>query len=92
MPVAIVEAFYSGLPVVTTNAGGIPYIVRHRENGLVCPLRDVSALASALREVIENAPLRGQLIAAARLDAQKFSWKMVRNQWADQYLSLLGRA
>lgn len=91
MPVAIVEAFYCGLPVVTTNAGGIPYIVRDRENGLVCLTRDVDALAAALSEIAGNYELRSRLAAAARLDAEKFSWPEVRQQWADQYLDLLGR-
>ncbi|MGB5139491.1 MAG: glycosyltransferase family 4 protein, partial [Candidatus Zixiibacteriota bacterium] len=62
MPVAIVEAFHAGLPIVTTNAGGIPYIVRDRENGLLVDMKNIEAVAQALNEVCEDVPLRAKLI------------------------------
>ncbi len=88
MPVAIVEAFHAGLPVVTTNAGGIPYIVLHRENGLLVPMKDPSALAAALLEVYENADLRAKMTSGGRADAAKFSWEQVRDHWTDKYSEL----
>jgi len=91
MPVAIIEAFYCGLPVVTTNAGGIPYIVRDRENGLLCAMRDDNALAQALMTVMEDSQLRAAIIAGGRADAARFSWEQVREQWAGVYLKVLGR-
>ncbi len=91
MPVAIIEAFYCGLPVVTTNAGGIPYIVRDRENGLLCAMRDVEALAQALVAVMEDHHLRATVISGGRSDAARFSWEQVREQWAGVYWKVLGR-
>ncbi len=91
MPVAIIEAFYCGLPVVTTNAGGIPYVVRDRENGLLCAMRDDDALAQALVTVMEDSQLRAAIIAGGRADAARFSWEQVREQWAGVYLKVLGR-
>ena len=88
MPVAIIEAFYAGLPVVTTDAGGIPYIVRDRESGLLAPKRDVDALAAALREVIDNADLRQKIIAGGLTFAQECSWQRVKWQWAKAYREL----
>ena len=49
MPVSILEAFASGLPVVTTDAGGIPYIVRHEQTGLVSNTEDWRQLAASCR-------------------------------------------
>jgi glycosyltransferase involved in cell wall biosynthesis len=88
MPVAIIEAFYAGLPVVTTDAGGIPYIVRDRESGLLTSMRDVDALAVALGEVIANADLRQKIINGGRAFAQECSWQRVKWQWAKAYREL----
>jgi L-malate glycosyltransferase len=88
MPVAIVEAFYAGLPVVTTDAGGIPYIVRDRESGLLAPKGDVNSLAAALGEVIDNADLRQKIVDGGRAFAQECSWPRVKWQWAKVYREL----
>lgn len=88
MPVAIIEAFYAGLSVVTTNAGGIPYIVRHRENGLLVEMKDVDGLAAAILEVIENAQLRRTITAGGRAAAQECSWERVKWQWTQTYREL----
>ncbi len=90
MPVAIVEAFHCGLPVVTTNPGGIPYIVRDRENGRLVPMKDVEAVAEALEEVYTDAKLRNKIIAGARKDAVNYSWDQVKHHWADKYSELAG--
>ncbi len=89
MPVAIIEAFFSGLPVVTTNAGGIPYIVRDRENGLLCNMRDHRALAEAVCELVADAELRHALVAAGQRDTAAYRWDNVRYRWADTYLNLV---
>lgn len=88
MPVAIIEAFYAGLPVVTTDAGGIPYIVRDRERGLLAPKGDVNALAAVLGEAIDNADLRQKIIDGGRAFAQECSWQRVKWQWARAYREL----
>jgi L-malate glycosyltransferase len=89
MPVALIEAFYAGLPVVTTDAGGIPYIVRDRESGLLAPKRDVNALAAALGEVIDDADLRQKIMDGGRAFAQECSWPRVKRQWANAYRELV---
>ncbi len=89
MPVAIVEAFHSGLPVVTTDAGGIPYIVENEVTGLVVPMRDVQAVTVALERVITDAELRTRLVDNARESARQFTWESVRFQWADLYAGLV---
>jgi L-malate glycosyltransferase len=88
MPVAIIEAFYAGLPVVTTDAGGIPYIVHDRASGLLAPKRDVNALAKALREAIDSAALRQKIVDGGRAFAQDCSWQRVKWQWAKAYREL----
>lgn len=65
-PLAILQAMSSGLPVVSTAVGGIPEVVRHGVDGLLCAPDDVDALAGALRLVTEDSTLRARLGASAR--------------------------
>jgi L-malate glycosyltransferase len=88
MPVAIIEAFYAGLPVVTTDAGGIPFIVRNGESGLLVPMRDVNALATALKEIISDSALRQKVIDGGLAFARECRWDRVKWQWAHAYREL----
>ena len=88
MPLSIIEAFCCGLPVVTTNAGGIPYIVEHERNGLVVNVNDYSALADAATRLLENNELAQKLIAEAHHDGVKCSWSQVRAHWVRSYEEL----
>jgi glycosyltransferase involved in cell wall biosynthesis len=66
IPNVLVEAMACGLPVVSTAAAGIPELVRHGENGLLVPPRDVGALAGALAELLGNSERRARMGVAAR--------------------------
>lgn len=66
LPVSIVEALASGLPVVTTDLTGIPEVVRHEYNGLLTPPGDAEALAAAIERVMRDRELLDRLRANAR--------------------------
>ena len=73
LPMVILEAFAHGVPVVSTPVGAIPEIVDHGRNGLLVAAGDVSALADALEQLIEDHDLRRNLGQAARRDhAERF--------------------
>src|SRR5262245_40653607 len=57
MPGSITESFASGLPVVTTDAGGIPYILTHEETGLMVTCDDHQALAASAIRLLEDPEL-----------------------------------
>ena len=63
---AIAEALASGKPVVATNVGGGPEIVRHEETGVLVPPSDPGALALALSALLRDAPKRERLARAGR--------------------------
>ena len=66
LPTVLVEAMACGLPVVTTNVAGIPDLVHHGVNGLVCLPRQAAPVADALRSLLADAPARRRMAAAAR--------------------------
>jgi glycosyltransferase involved in cell wall biosynthesis len=89
MPVSILEAFASGLAVVTTDAGGIPYIVTNERNGLTVSLGDWVRLARKVLALLENHELARRLISAAREDSEKYQWPAVRSEWLLAYREMM---
>lgn len=88
MPLSIIEAFSCGLPVVTTDAGGIPYIVEHEKTGLVVKVNDYEALAREALRLLETDGLAQKLIAKAHAECVKYSWTKVRGRWLEIYEDL----
>src|SRR5437762_11684203 len=74
-PIVLREAFASGRPVIATNVGDIPEIVRHRENGLLIEPGNPQALASAILEFISDPELATHCAANGfRYAAENFSF------------------
>jgi L-malate glycosyltransferase len=89
MPTSVLEAFASGLAVVSTNAGGIPAILTDGTHGLLAPLGDHRALAAHVLRVIDDAPLARRLADASLAACQACTWRAVREQWLGAYTSVL---
>lgn len=90
MPVSILEAFASGTPVVTTAAGGIPWLVKHNCTGLMCEPGSWALLAEYAVQLLRDPVLAVQLAANAREELKKYEWESVREEWLATYRSLTG--
>lgn len=88
MPGSLIECFASGLPIVSTNAGGIPYIVSDNRTGLLVELDDHAALAERAMRLLENGDLTEQIIAEGRAESLKYSWESAREKWLALYAEL----
>lgn len=82
-PVSVVEAAAFGLPVVSTDVGGIPSLLRDGEEALLVPEGDAEAMANAVRRLLEEPGLAGRLSAAGREVAERSSWTRVRPLWEE---------
>lgn len=85
MPTSIIEAFACGLPVVTSDAGGIPYFVEHGRTGLMVGQRDPAAMAREALRLLRTPDLAAALIANARRECERYRWSSVRQQWLAVY-------
>jgi len=90
LPNALLEAMAMGKPIVTTEVGGIPEIVKNGFNGLLVPPRDTLSLSKAIKELISNDRLAAKLGQAARdLVHDNLSIKAIAQKWQSLYLSIL---
>ncbi len=85
LPLTLIEASASGLPIVSTNAGAIPDLIADRENGLLAPVGDIDALAAHILRLLADPSLARRLSAAARRNAQRFDWPQVAPLLARAY-------
>lgn len=73
--IAVAEAMWAGLPVVAVDAGAVPELITHRENGFLIAQGDVENCAEYLKNLIDNGTLRAEMSNSARKRASElFSW------------------
>jgi glycosyltransferase involved in cell wall biosynthesis len=73
-PAALLEACAAGLPIVTTDAGGIPDILENGKEGVIVPLGDTDAFAGEVIGLIRDPERARKIGAAARRNAEKYGW------------------
>lgn len=89
-PIAVLEACAMGLPVVSTNVGGIPDLLTHGHTALLVPDNNAQAMAQAVKDLIDNPTLAKSLSENGRQLARSFSWQQVRPQWDRVFDDLMG--
>ena len=82
-PVSVIEAMALGLPIVSTNVGGIPFLLKNNETALLVQDSAVDEMTQAIIELIENSELANQLSQNGRKLAELFDWNSVKNQWKE---------
>jgi glycosyltransferase involved in cell wall biosynthesis len=91
MPGSILESFASGMPVVSTSAGGIKCIVTHERTGLLVPKNDHDGLATWSIRLLESPKLASSIARNAYDEISAYTWEAVRESWLAVYLRLAGR-
>lgn len=87
-PLSIMEAFACGLPIVTTDAGGIPDMVSDGKTGRLIPRGDYVQMAERAIGLLKNESETRQMIERGRQECLKYSWEAVRDQWLGVYFGL----
>ncbi len=86
----IIDAFASEVPVVATNAGGIPELVRHRKTGWLGRVKDPESLANGVEAMIRDTELRNKVIREAQLLAPRFHFRKMVQRTVEVYERVVG--
>jgi len=90
-PVSVLEAMACGLCVVSTNVGGIAYLLEQEVDALLVRPGDPEAIAGAVRRILTEPGLAEHLSRNARKKAEAFDWSVVLPQWEELLLSASGK-
>lgn len=80
-PVSLIEAMALGLPIVTTNVGGIPYLIENEKTGILIEDDDALGMANAIKQLHLNSSLQQSIIKSARQQVSFYDWNVVKEQW-----------
>jgi L-malate glycosyltransferase len=91
MPAAITESCASGVALVSTNAGGIPFIVRHEESALLVNCRDFAAMSREALRLLRHPELARRIVYEARKLVGDYKSEKVIPHWVETYLRVVDR-
>ena len=92
MPNSVLEALASGLPIITTNVGGIPYIVEHEKTALMVSMGDEQEMAKQIIRLHKDEVLRQSLVNSGLQEVAQYGWPEVKQRWISTYQRLGKRA
>jgi len=82
-PVSVLEAQACGLCVVSTNVGGLPYLLDQEQDALLVPPQDPAAMALAVERILTEPRLAERLSRSARAKAEQHDWSVILPQWEE---------
>jgi glycosyltransferase involved in cell wall biosynthesis len=81
MPVSVIEAMSLGLAVVSTNVGGIPFLLENEKEALLIPDKGVNQMVNAIIRLIEEPDLFSEIATSARNKSEQYEWQGVKLKW-----------
>lgn len=84
-PVSVLEAMACGLCVVSTDVGGLTYLLENEMDALLVPGNDPTAMVMAVQRLLDNSDLSSRLSTNARRKVERFDWKFVLPQWVEVF-------
>ena len=80
-PVSIIEAMALGLPIISTNVGGIPYLLENGINALLVDDNDAEGFINAIKTCLKNPEKTLKMTENARKMVENFAWSSIKIQW-----------
>lgn len=82
-PVSVMESMALGLPIVSTNVGGIPYLLEDGRNALLVEPNDAVTMVLKIENLLQDERLSEQLSLNGRALALSWDWNVVKEQWGN---------
>ena len=82
-PISVIESMGLGLPIISTNVGGMSVLIDHPKDGVLVDSGDFNAMFSEIKKIIENPDIGQKMAINARKKAESFGWKNVRKDWLE---------
>lgn len=87
--IVLVEAMAAGLPVVATDVGGIPYVIKNGASGLLTKYGDIDAFAKSMHRLLTENSNWEQMSQSARIQANDYVWYRIAERIETVYHSVL---
>ncbi|MCG2419896.1 glycosyltransferase family 4 protein [Aequorivita sp. F47161] len=83
MPVSVMEAMALGLPVVSTNVGGMSFLIESEIDGVLVPPNNPEMFLNAIEDVCSNATKVEEITKNARIKVEQFDWQKIKHSWME---------
>ncbi len=80
-PISVIEAMALGLPVISTNVGGLPFLIAHEKDGILVEKEQVAPFIREIKILVTHPERAYQLAAKARKKVEQFDWEVVKEKW-----------
>ncbi len=81
LPVSVIEALCLGFPVISTKAGGLPFLIDNEKDGLLVDLDDHEAMVNWVKHLVENDSITSSISSNAITKGQSFEWNNIAPLW-----------
>lgn len=82
-PVSVIEAMALGLPVISTNVGGIPYLIEDKKTGFLVSPNDPEAMALSIENLLQNPGKAYAFSRCGREKTKEFDWELIKAEWRE---------
>lgn len=80
-PVSIIEAMSLGFPIISTNAGGMPYLINNNHDGIIVEKNAITEMTDSIIHLLKNKEIASKLSKNARKTSEDFNWENVKEKW-----------
>jgi len=80
-PISVIESMALGLAIVSTDVGGMHFLIDDKKDGLLVPSKDEDKMVDAILYLLNNQNMANQMALNARHKVDNFDWEIIKNKW-----------